>query len=147
MLELRCRCEGHAVDSRSLLGNGEVELYTLVCALHFPWCAYRFTWCVSLGVCSCPDAWMEEAAAAGPADPPAPSWARSPDYDALNTYSWAWSLRCFTQAGAPVEVTQTDNQPTLRPLGDGSADCSAGSAATSRTRSGSLALRRNRAGR
>lgn len=34
---------------------------------------------------------MEEAAAAGPPDPPAPSWARSPDYDALNTYSWAWS--------------------------------------------------------
>ena len=34
---------------------------------------------------------MEEAAAAAPPDPPAPKWARSPDYDALNTYSWAWS--------------------------------------------------------
>ena len=34
---------------------------------------------------------MKEAAAAGPPDPPAPKWARSPDYDALNTYSWAWS--------------------------------------------------------
>ena len=32
------------------------------------------------------------------------------------------ALRCFTQAGVLVEVAQTDNQPTLRPLGDGSAD-------------------------
>ena len=63
MLELRCRCEGHAVDSQK---SPRKWRGTLWCVLSIFLGVRRFTWCVSLGVCSCPDAWMEEAAAAGP---------------------------------------------------------------------------------